>query len=258
MADFAESGEIVSRCIGYAEYELVEVYFENIEIQNEEITESSIVAKILLQFLENMDSWEGTTSELYEVLSSIANNSGLPKSKSWPTAPNSLSRKLNELSATLKEKGIEILREYDTKTHGRIIRITKSGNISLISSYCSSSGNIENEHNDNSEWSKNIVDEREGISDNTKTDGNSPICQSTSQQTNINNEVIRHSIVKTEPNTIGSVESNQSNTSVQDIHNIANRLYPGSDIWVCKNCNERGDRWHILNHHPNCKMNKKQ
>ncbi len=43
-----------------------------------------------------------------------------------------------------------------------------------------------------------------------------------------------------------------------DILVIAQRLYPNSDIWVCKNCNERGDRWHILNHLPNCKMNKKQ
>ena len=49
MADFAESGEIVSRCIGYAEKRFIDAYFENIEIQNEEIIESSIVAKILLQ-----------------------------------------------------------------------------------------------------------------------------------------------------------------------------------------------------------------
>ena len=43
-----------------------------------------------------------------------------------------------------------------------------------------------------------------------------------------------------------------------NIHEIADRLYSGSDTWVCKSCNERGDRWHILNHLPNCKMNKKQ
>ncbi len=43
-----------------------------------------------------------------------------------------------------------------------------------------------------------------------------------------------------------------------DIHEIADRLYPGSDVWVCKNCNERGDKWYVLNHLPNCKNNKKQ
>ena len=63
MADFAESGEIVSRCIGYAENEFVDAYFENIEIQNEEIIESPIVAKILFKFLDGMDGWEETASE---------------------------------------------------------------------------------------------------------------------------------------------------------------------------------------------------
>ncbi len=161
MADFAESGEIVSRCIGYAEKRFIDAYFENIEIQNEEIIESSIVAKILLQFLDRRNGWEGTASELYEQLTPIANDSGFIKSKSWPTAPNSLSRKLNELSPTLKEKGVEIVREYDAKTHGRIIKIIKSGNISLILSYCSGSGDIENEHSNNFEWSNNIVNKGE-------------------------------------------------------------------------------------------------
>ena len=72
MADFAESGEIVSRCIGYAENEFVEAYFENM-IQNEDVIESSIAAKILLQFLEDMDSWEGTASYIYQILTPISN-----------------------------------------------------------------------------------------------------------------------------------------------------------------------------------------
>ena len=206
------------------------------------------MAKILLKFLEDRDGWAGTASELYELLTSIANDSGLSRSKSWPIAPNSLSRKLNELSPTLKEKGVEIVREYDAKTHGRVIKIIKSGNISLISSYCSSSGNIENEQSGNSEWSNNIVDKGEEKNDNTKTNADSPFNHSNSQQTNIDNRGIDHSTIKTEINTIESIENNQSNidTTEKDIHNIADRLYPGSDTWVCKNCNERGDRWHIL------------
>jgi hypothetical protein len=107
MADFAGSGEMVSRCIGYAENEFVEAYLNM--IQKEEMIESSIVAKILLQFIEDMDSWEGTVSELYQMLTPISNGSGFSNNKLWPTAPNSPSRKLNELSPTLKEKGVEIV-----------------------------------------------------------------------------------------------------------------------------------------------------
>ncbi len=99
---------------------------------------------------------------------------------------------------------------------------------------------------------------KEKKNDNAKTNADSPFSHSNSQQTNIDKEAVGYSSNKTEPNTIGSIENNQSNTSGQDIHNIANRLYPGSDTWVCKNCTERGDRWHIHNHHPNRKMNKKQ
>ena len=151
------------------------------------------------------------------------------------------------------------MREYDAKTHGRIIKIIKSGNISLISSYCSSNGNIENEHSNNSEWPNNIAGKGEGISDNT-INADSPFNHSNSQQTDIDKEATDHSNIKTEPNTVGPIENSQSNieTTEIDIHNAADRQYPGSDTWICKNCNERGDRWHILNHLSNCKMNKKQ
>jgi replicative DNA helicase Mcm len=50
----------------------------------------------------------------------------------------------------------------------------------------------------------------------------------------------------------------QSKYSVEfplNISDIANRLYEGSDIWLCKMCNQRGDKWYMLQH--NCKMNRK-
>lgn len=34
------------------------------------------------------------------------------------------------------------------------------------------------------------------------------------------------------------------------------RKWPGSDTWACPNCNETGDKWHMLEH--KCKMNRKQ
>ena len=66
-------------------------------------------------------------------------------------------------------------------------------------------------------------------------------------------------IISVTPIAEGNFQSN-NNTAKEyqlSIHNIANRLYEGSDIWLCKTCNQRGDKWYILNHYPNCKMNKK-
>ena len=57
---------------------------------------------------------------------------------------------------------------------------------------------------------------------------------------------------------MNDLQNNDTNNLQLEIHNIADRLYEGSDIWLCKNCNQRGDKWFILNHYPNCKMDKNQ
>lgn len=51
--------------------------------------------------------------------------------------------------------------------------------------------------------------------------------------------------------------SKQNNrTDVQaNIHEIADRLYPGSDTWVCKNCTHKRHRFDLINHVPYCKNN---
>lgn len=56
-------------------------------------------------------------------------------------------------------------------------------------------------------------------------------------------------------------DNHQSNITSEyqySIRDIANRWFEGSDIWLCKTCNQRGDKWDILNHYPYCKRNKKQ
>ena len=48
------------------------------------------------------------------------------------------------------------------------------------------------------------------------------------------------------------------NTDVQpSIHEIADRSHPHSDIWICKNCSHRGDKFDVLSHIPYRKNNKK-
>ncbi len=108
MADFAEYGEVIARCIRYGENEFIETYFENIEIQNDEVMESSIVANVLMDFMEDRDEWEGSATLLYNALTNFMENKEVEsfrKNKLWPSAPNSLTRQINELAPTLKEKG---------------------------------------------------------------------------------------------------------------------------------------------------------
>ncbi len=44
---------------------------------------------------------------------------------------------------------------------------------------------------------------------------------------------------------------------VINIHQIADRIHEHSDVWVCKTCDHKGDKWDLFNHYPYCKNNKK-
>jgi hypothetical protein len=71
MADFAESCEIISRCLGQPDNAFIDIYRDNIDNQNDEIIESVPVAETLIIFLEDKTSWEGTPTELYHLLGDI-------------------------------------------------------------------------------------------------------------------------------------------------------------------------------------------
>ena len=73
MADFAEWGEIIARCIGYEKNEFINAYQENISNQNDEVIEASPVAEALLLFIREMNKehWQGTPTQLYKNLTDI-------------------------------------------------------------------------------------------------------------------------------------------------------------------------------------------
>jgi hypothetical protein len=54
-------------------------------------------------------------------------------------------------------------------------------------------------------------------------------------------------------------ESGQNNdmddNNVINIHKIANRIHEHSDIWKCKTCDHKGDKWDLLNHYSYCRNN---
>lgn len=246
MADFAEYGEIIARCIGIKENEFIESYFENIETQNNEVIESSIIANVLIDFMEDKDKWEGSATLLHTTLTNFIENKDERLSrinKIWPSAPNTLSRKINELIPTLKEKGIDIIHNYDNKRRGRQIKIINLQKISSLSSYRSSSGNDDEE----------TRSDEQGISNFFPS--NSP-----NEQHNLESPEAPEAVTEITPSMSNDPMDHEAikGDTTPNIHEIADRLYAGSDVWVCKNCNEMGDRWHMLNHLPYCKNNKKQ
>jgi hypothetical protein len=134
MADFAEFGEIISRCMGLSENAFVTAYYKNINLQTEEILESSPVALAITHFMQNRNSWRGTATQLLAELEDTADLLKINiKSRQWPKAPNYLSRRLGEIRTNLREVGIVMEWLTDPITKNRIIDICKIPSVSSIS-----------------------------------------------------------------------------------------------------------------------------
>jgi hypothetical protein len=132
MADFAEIGEIISRCVGNDDNKFLDAYYRNIDLQVEEAIASNPVGTAIAKLMEADEMqcpwrWRGTMSELLAKLEQAADVLKINRhSKSWPKAPNSLSRRINEVKTNLREIGILIdngLR--DSKTKVKTIEIRK-------------------------------------------------------------------------------------------------------------------------------------
>ncbi|MFL6421685.1 MAG: hypothetical protein ACJ71P_20080 [Nitrososphaeraceae archaeon] len=147
MADFAEIGEIISRCMGYDNNKFLDAYYRNIDLQVEEAIASNPVANAIIKFMEELENktrgyvtikedcnsnwysllWTGTATELLAGLEETAVRLKINiHNKSWPKAPNSLSRRINEIKTNLREIGIMMDRYFlDHKTKARGIKICK-------------------------------------------------------------------------------------------------------------------------------------
>jgi hypothetical protein len=148
MADFAIWGEAIARATGYKELQFINAYYNNIGIQNIEAIENSPLSQAiskLVRFGEGQNeegntssgvpcSWQGPMSKALERLNIMASENNIDISKSWPKAPNSLSRKLKPLLSNLRE-GLNINVTIIRNTAGnRMVRGTYFLRVSQVSS----------------------------------------------------------------------------------------------------------------------------
>ena len=77
----------------------------SIEAQNSETFDSDPVAKLIFAFMDVLDDWTGTASELLQILTDLAETYSIDKS-ALPTQPNKLSVRLSKISLYLNSMGI--------------------------------------------------------------------------------------------------------------------------------------------------------
>jgi hypothetical protein len=122
MADFVKWGCAISEALGIDQKKFLAAYDANVELHTEEAARSSPVAEVVLKFMDGKLLWEGSPSELYGKLLETTKEMGVStRQKSWPKAPNTLIRRINELVPALAQFGYEIVETRKNKT--RIIRI---------------------------------------------------------------------------------------------------------------------------------------
>jgi len=130
MADYCFWGEAVSQILGEKEKVFTLTYFEKIGALSREVLEANPVGLCLLEYLKE-NSFEGTATELLEILEKKAEELKInTKNNYFPSAPNSLTRRINEIKANLEEEGFKV--DYDTTGKKRIIKIYKKSIVESV------------------------------------------------------------------------------------------------------------------------------
>ena len=151
MADFAELGELIARCLGYKEGKFTEAYNRNIGFTNEEAIDSNPTATAITILMTTQPTWAGKAEDLRIKLNELVSQKkelfGLTHSKDWPKTPHALSNRLNEIIPNLNEIGVVIHREYDKHSKSNNIIITNN-NYSPPANKCNSNNTDDAVHED--------------------------------------------------------------------------------------------------------------
>jgi len=124
MADFAVWGCAIAEALGHSQSEFLDAYERNYTERNEEILASDPVATLIVSFMKDRETWEGSASDLLGELESLTRLLRVStRTKTWPKTPNVLSRRLNVVAANLAATGIAIQRGRETD--GRVIQIDR-------------------------------------------------------------------------------------------------------------------------------------
>ena len=133
MADFAHYGYAVAEAFGIGGNKFLQVYYNNIKTQNEQVIEGNLLASCLMEFMKDDFNWEGTASELLEKLNGVAEKLLInTKSKGWIKTPQSLIRRLNTLKINLEEIGIVFDKSWRGKE--KVINIIRKEEENIVGS----------------------------------------------------------------------------------------------------------------------------
>jgi len=124
MADFARFVTAAEPALSISSGGFLAAYQGNQRESNDTVLESSPVAALLQQFLQDQPCWEGTASELLTELNSKVDED-TRRQKAWPKAPNRLSGALKRLAPNLRATGV-VVGWLNRGPKRRLVRLEKA------------------------------------------------------------------------------------------------------------------------------------
>ncbi len=160
MADYATFATAAALALGSTQEEFLTAFNQNIKKQNQSAIDSSAVAQVILQFMEDKGGWEGSSSELHKILLKLAEASNLKIGGSgFPKASNWLWKKIQIVRPNLNSFGIKA--EHGESKASSTIKLCKSSvdseNASDTSDTASSGSNNDGSKGGGIENSKTIL-----------------------------------------------------------------------------------------------------
>ena len=129
LADFAVWATAAEEALGWEQGMFMAAYSGNQSAATEAALEADPVAAAVMKWMDQRTkhTLRGTAEDLLERLGNVVSDD-IKRSKSWPKAPNALSRRLNRLAPLLREAGIEYSEEEEGHAKKKIKILQKIDN----------------------------------------------------------------------------------------------------------------------------------
>jgi hypothetical protein len=117
LADWGEYAAAVYEVMGWGAEQFLSDWDEIVKVQNRSTLDGSPVAQAIIKFMEDRESFEGSSTELHKKLEAIAEEIGVSivRDKAWPKSARWLWRRIQEVVPLLVGVGIAASREHTDK-----------------------------------------------------------------------------------------------------------------------------------------------
>jgi hypothetical protein len=146
MADFAAWGYAIAEAAGWGGPAFLAAYERNINQQHQEAVAASMLAQVVLDFMEQREEWQGPASKLKSELDDVAENCGIcvrDRRSGWPQDPARLSKALRRLAETLAVSGVHVTFPHQGSKRSIRLRKLAESTVNTVGTVSSSTGHAD-------------------------------------------------------------------------------------------------------------------